>query len=91
MPETALHANDLLKKNIAKYSGMVYKLAYSLVKDRYDADDIYQEVFMKYIRKSPCFHSKEHEKAWFIRVTVNCCKNFWKSAWRSKTTGFTGR
>lgn len=75
------------KETILRYSEMVYRLAYSLVKDRYDADDIYQEVFTNYIRKNSQFESKEHEKAWFIRVTVNCCKNFWKSAWQSRTEG----
>ena len=75
------------KETILRYSEMVYRLAYSLVKDRYDADDIYQEVFTSYIRKNPQFQSGEHEKAWFLRVTVNCCKNFWKSAWQSRTEG----
>lgn len=75
------------KETILRYSEMVYRLAYSLVKDRYDADDIYQEVFTSYIKKNPQFESKEHEKAWFIRVTVNCCKNFWKSAWQNRTEG----
>lgn len=75
------------KETILQYSEMVYRLAYSLVKDRYDADDIYQEVFTNYIRKNPQFQSGEHEKAWFLRVTVNCCKNFWKSAWQSRTEG----
>ncbi len=69
---------------IKKYSDMVYKLAYSLVKTRFDADDIYQEVFMRYIRKDPKFHSPEHERAWFLRVTINCCKNQWKSPWAQR-------
>lgn len=75
------------KETILRYSEMVYRLAYSLVKDRYDADDIYQEVFTNYIKKNPQFQSEEHEKAWFIRVTVNSCKNFWKSAWQNRTEG----
>lgn len=75
------------KETILQYSEMVYRMAYSLVKDRYDADDIYQEVFTSYVRKNPQFQSKEHEKAWFLRVTVNYCKNFWKSAWQRRTEG----
>lgn len=79
---------ERLKKTILQYSEMVYRLAYALVKDKYDADDIYQEVFTGYLRKNPQFQNREHEKAWFIRVTVNHCKNFWKSAWQSRTGGF---
>lgn len=69
---------------IEKYSDAVYRMAYSLVKNKYDADDIHQEVFAIYIVKKPEFESTEHEKAWFMRVTVNLCKNLWKSAWRRK-------
>ena len=35
-----------------------------------------QEVFLRYVRKPPLFQSREHEKAWLIRVTINCCKSF---------------
>jgi len=66
---------------IRKYSDMVYRLACSMVKNRFDADDIYQDVFIRYVKKKPVFENTEHEKAWFLRVTVNCCKNFWKSPW----------
>lgn len=75
---------DSIRQVIEEYQLMVYRLAYSLVKDPYDADDIYQEVFLRYIKKKPVFQNKEHEKAWFVRVTANCCKNFWCSAWQSR-------
>ena len=67
------------------YSDMVYKLAYAQVRNKNDADDIYQEVFLRYVRKKPAFESTENEKAWFIRVTVNCCKNFWNTPFRKHT------
>lgn len=69
---------------INKYSDMVYKLAFSLVKNKYDADDIHQEVFVKYICKRPKFENIQHEKAWFLRVTINLSKNLWKSTWKQK-------
>ena len=67
------------------YSDMVYKLAYAQVRNKNDADDIYQEVFLRYVRKKPAFESTENEKAWFIRVTVNCGKNFWNTPFRKRT------
>lgn len=72
--------SEIIKRN----SNMVYRLAYSMVKTVQDAEDIHQEVFIRYIRKNPRFESDEHEKAWFIRVTTNLCKNLWKTAWRQK-------
>lgn len=66
---------------ITAYSDMVYRLAYAMMRNRSDADDIYQEVFLRYIRRGPVFHSPEHARAWMLRVTANCCKNHWKSPW----------
>ena len=86
MQKKSLCADDSLQQTIELYSPMVYRLAYSLVKSRADADDIHQEVFVKYIKNVPCFVNAEHERAWFIRVTTNLCKNWWKSAWKRKIT-----
>ncbi|MDE6220365.1 MAG: sigma-70 family RNA polymerase sigma factor [Lachnospiraceae bacterium] len=83
--ETNKQSSEALpEKIIRRNSETVYRLAYSLVRTRADADDIYQEVFLRYVRKAPAFDSEEHEKAWFIRVTINCCKNLWKSPWMQR-------
>lgn len=73
---------EILQNKIETYSPMVYRPAYALVKSRVDADDIHQEVFLRYLKYQPSFENTEHEKAWFIRVTTNQCKNWWKTAWR---------
>lgn len=70
---------------IRKYSDMVYRLAFARMGTKYDADEIFQEVFLRYLKKCPEFHDEEHEKAWFLRVTVNCCNKMHKSAWRRRT------
>jgi len=70
------------EKVVETWSDTVYKLAFAQTRNRSDADDIYQEVFLRYVRKAPTFESAEHERAWFIRVTLNCCKKLWASAWR---------
>lgn len=74
---------------VARHSLLVYRLAYARTGTRHDADDVYQEVFLRYIGAAPAFRDAEHEKAWFIRVTVNVCRNFWKSAWRRRTVALT--
>lgn len=76
--------HDELKQTILRNSNTVYRLAYAQMKNGADADDVYQEVFYRYIRKKPFFENKEHEKAWFIRVTLNCCKTNLKSFWKTK-------
>ncbi|MBE5812714.1 MAG: RNA polymerase sigma factor [Clostridiales bacterium] len=60
---------------VDKYSTMVYKLAFARTRNKDNAEDIFQEVFLRYIRKKPKFENETHEKAWFIRVTINCSKS----------------
>lgn len=55
------------------------------LKNYADTEDIFQTVFLKYVLNSVAFESREHEKAWFIRVTVNACKDLLKSFFRSRT------
>lgn len=50
---------------ITKYSATVFRCAYSYVNNRSDAEDIMQEVFLKYLVKKPVFNDETHEKAWF--------------------------
>jgi RNA polymerase sigma-70 factor (ECF subfamily) len=77
--------NELYVKEILeKYSDMVYRIALTRCGTVENAEDIYQEVFVKFSEKMPTFKSEEHEKAWFIRVTINMSKNLKKSAWSQK-------
>ena len=64
-----------------RYGTMVYRLAFSQLRNGTDADDIYQEVFLRYYRKRPEFESEEHRRAWLLRVTVNTAKSYVTSAW----------
>jgi RNA polymerase sigma-70 factor (ECF subfamily) len=38
---------------VRTYADMVYKLAFAQVHNRTDADDVFQEVFLRYVRKKP--------------------------------------
>ena len=60
----------------------VYKLARVYCGNKDLADDIFQEVFYRYLAYHPYFKDPEHEKAWFIRTTVNLCKNLLSSKWQ---------
>lgn len=69
---------------LRQYSDTVYKIALSQVKNKNDADDVFQEVFLRLVKNSKPISSSEHMKAWLIRVTINCCKKHFKR-WSSKT------
>ena len=70
---------------IRHYSNMVYRLAFARTGNISDAEDLYQEVFLRYLTKAPSFTSEEHRKAWLLRVTVNCANRFHSSLWRKRT------
>lgn len=70
---------------VERYSDMVRRLCMIHLKNYADTEDIFQTVFLKYVLSSVSFESEEHEKAWFIRVTINACKDLLKSFFRSRT------
>lgn len=73
---------------VEKYSDMIYRLAAANVNSKSDADDVYQDVFLRYIKevkKGKEFESEEHRKSWLIRVTINCCRSLNTSAWFRRT------
>ena len=68
-----------------KYSDMVYRLAFARVKNKYDADDILQEVFLRFIKCKDKVNNDEHVKALLIRITINCSKSMLSSSWFKRT------
>lgn len=84
----SLQANKEInyQETVEKYSNMVYRLAYFYTNSKFDADDIYQDVFLKYLQANKKFENEEHKKAWLIRVTINTCKKLWLSSWKRKVS-----
>ena len=64
-----------IKHILQTYGDMLYRTAYLLLGNPHDVQDVLQEVLLRYIEKSPAFLSSNHEKAWLLRVTSNCCKD----------------
>lgn len=75
--ESKLTAEEI----IDRYADMVYRLAVSQTKNRTDADDIFQEVFVRLVRHVHELQDMEHAKAWLIRVTLNCAKKHFGQYW----------
>ncbi len=71
---------EILRRN----ADTVYRIAFLRTENKHDAEDIMQEVFLRFVKHSPFFESQEHEKAWFIRTTLNRTNSFFTSAWRRR-------
>ena len=70
---------------IERYGDTVRRLCMIHLKNEADTQDIFQRVFLKYLLHTADFESREHEKAWFIRVTINACRDVLKSVFRRRT------
>ncbi len=69
---------------VDRYADTIRRICMVHLKNDADTEDIFQTVFLKYLLSSAVFENDEHEKAWFIRVTVNACKDLLKSFLRRR-------
>jgi RNA polymerase sigma-70 factor (ECF subfamily) len=67
----------------------VFRLAFSYTKNRYDAEDITQNVFVKLYNYNNQFNGDSHIKKWLIKVAVNECKTMLLSPWRKRISSLT--
>ena len=74
-----------VNRAVDAYADTIRRICMVHLKNYADTEDIFQTVFLKYVLSSIVFENVEHEKAWFIRVTVNACKDLMKSFFRSRT------
>jgi len=77
--------DEKIQKIIAEYSKMIYRIAFKHLRVKTDADDVVQEVLIKYMLNKKSFKDKNHERNWIIRVSLNCSHNFRISNFRTKT------
>lgn len=70
-----------------RYKTMLYRIAFTYLKNNQDVQDVLQEVFLKRFYHAPLFENDEHEKYWMIRITINMSRNVLKSFWRRNVGG----
>ena len=66
---------------IRRHGTAVYRLACAYLRNPHDADDVFQDVFLRYAEKAPAFRDDDHRRAWLLRVTINRCRSLQRSAW----------
>ncbi len=67
---------------IEKYADTIRRICFYHLKNQADTEDVFQNVFLKYMLHEEVFQNVEHEKAWLLRVAINECKDFLKSFFR---------
>lgn len=75
-----------VEQAVRQYADMVYRLAVSNTNVTQDAEDVFQEVFVKLVRYKDKIEDEEHLKAWLIRVTINEARRLEGSGWKKNVS-----
>ena len=60
----------------------MFRVALNALGSPHEADDVVQEALLRLLQRAEPFESDAHAKNWLIRVTLNLCKNVFRSPWR---------
>lgn len=86
MTELSLNSKESFEKVLELYGKTVYRLAYARTGSVHDAEDILQEVFLRYAKSEMTFNDENHRKAWLLKVASNCSKSLVTSSWNKRRT-----
>ena len=67
--------NQQAERLLTDYGDMVLRMAYSYLHNMEDAEEILQDTLVQFLRAAPALESRAHEKAWFLHVAANLCRN----------------
>lgn len=66
---------------VERYADTILRIGYTWLGDLDDAKDICQTVLIRLLEDGRTLPDQRQERAWVVRVTINQCKNWKKSAW----------
>ena len=66
---------------VERYADAILRIGFTWLGDMDDAKDICQDVLLKLVTDERTFPDAGQERAWVVRLTINRCKNWKKSAW----------
>ena len=76
---------EAFARAVEEYGDTLFRVAYSCLRNRSDAQDVMQETLLKFYMEKKPFQSPQHEKRWLLRVAVNESKKLLRSAWRRRS------
>lgn len=78
LQRTGKEIREIYERNV----DAVYRVCFSYMKNRADAEDMTQETFLKLLDHKVDFASSAHERGWLILTASNLCKNALRHWWR---------
>lgn len=79
-----MRTDEDVRAAIAAHADTVHRIGLMYLHNTADAEDVFQNVFLKYALCRHAFENEEHKKAWLIRVAVNFCKSRLRSPWKKR-------
>lgn len=80
-----MRSDEDIRGAMERHADTVRRLCVVHLKSYADTEDVFQTVFVRYARRDEPFESPEHERAWFVRVTINACRDLMRSPFRRRT------
>jgi RNA polymerase sigma factor (sigma-70 family) len=80
----SLETDKYISEAFENHSKAVFKICMVMLKNKQDAEDVFQEVFVKLMQNTKPFETNAHCRAWLYTVAVNCCKNQLKCFWKKR-------
>ena len=75
---------ELIEAAIKNYSNLIFRIAYSNLKNYHDAEDVMQEVAVALVRGNPPLDDENHLKNWIATVALNKCRDLLRRPWRGR-------
>lgn len=76
-----------MEEAVEQYADMVYRISMTITRNESDAQDVFQETFLRLVKYKETIENEQHLKAWLIRVATNCAKSFVTDSWNKRTQG----
>jgi RNA polymerase sigma-70 factor, ECF subfamily len=70
-PARARAAEEILAAMVEQYSGALYRVAFSVLRNATDAEDAVQETFLRVLRHRETLHEVRDSRVWLIRIVWN--------------------
>ena len=71
-------SDHFLRNAMEAHGDTVYRLALCRTQNAADAEDVYQDVFLRLLGQEERDWDGEHLKAWLIRVAINTCHSHFR-------------
>ncbi|MCH4238737.1 MAG: sigma-70 family RNA polymerase sigma factor [Oscillospiraceae bacterium] len=84
MKKEPMRTQVFMEGAVKRFGAPVYRLALMHTQNRTDAEDVFQETFLRLYLDGTSFAGTEHLKAWLLQVTVNVCHDLHRSAWNRR-------